>query len=161
MTRYDRSEYSLNLSQTVNLRGRVPGLWDDDGDRFIHNALHYATSNFKISASTPLDEIALHNRQAINKALERSEIEVGLAALRDVSKRRQVMLICEPFEKLYSVSNWCGAWKGIDFSAAEKEPQMKREHAWDMIVLGQSKLAKSPTRCKLAPSLRNTEAERQ
>ncbi|EEU37513.1 uncharacterized protein NECHADRAFT_86403 [Fusarium vanettenii 77-13-4] len=137
MTRHDRSEYSLNLSQTVNLRGRVPGLWDDDGDRFIHNALHYATSNLKISASTPLHEIALSNRQAINKALERSEIEVGLAALRDVSKRRQVMLICEPFEKLYSVSNWCGAWKGIEFSAAEKEPQVKREHAWDMLVLGQ------------------------
>ncbi|WAO95472.1 Hypothetical protein NCS54_01309500 [Fusarium falciforme] len=150
MTRHDRSEYSLNLSQTVNLRRRVPGLWDDDGDRFIHNALHYATANFKISATTPLHEIALHNRKAINKALERSEIEVGLAALRDVSKRRQFMLICEPFEKLYSVSNWCGAWKGIDFSAAETEPQAKREHAWDMLVLGQSRPAKSPTRYRLS-----------
>ncbi|RTE82406.1 hypothetical protein BHE90_003034 [Fusarium euwallaceae] len=150
MTRQDRSEYALNLSQTVNLRGRVPGLWDDDGDRFIHNALHYATANFNISASTPLHEIALHNRQAINKALERSEIEVGLAALRDVSKRRQVMLICEPFEKLYSVSNWCGAWKGIDFSVAEEEPQVKSEQGWDMLVLGQSRLAKSPGRYRVS-----------
>ncbi|RSL47243.1 hypothetical protein CEP54_013486 [Fusarium duplospermum] len=150
MTRQDRSEYALNLSQTVNLRGRVPGLWDDDGDRFIHNALHYATANFKISASTPLHEIALHNRKAINKASERSEIEVGLAALRDVSKRRQVMLICEPFEKLYSVSNWCGAWKGIHFSATEKEPQVKGEHDWDMLVLGQSRLAKSPGRYRVS-----------
>ncbi|RSL73023.1 hypothetical protein CEP53_000856 [Fusarium sp. AF-6] len=150
MTRQDRSEYALNLSQTVNLRGRVPGLWDDDGDRFIHNALHYATANFKISASTPLHEIALHNRKAINKALERSEIEVGLAALRDVSKRRQVMLICEPFEKLYSVSNWCGAWKGIDLSVAEEEPQVKSEQGWDMLVLGQSRLAKSPGRYRVS-----------
>ncbi|UPK95372.1 hypothetical protein LCI18_006307 [Fusarium solani-melongenae] len=150
MTRHDRPEYPLNLSQTVNLRGRAPGLWDNDGDRFIHNALHYATANFKISASTPLHKIALYNRQAINKALERSEIEAGLAALRDVSKRRQVMLICEPFEKLYSVSNWCGAWKGIDFSAAEKEPQVEKEHTWDMLVFGQSRLAKSPTRYRVS-----------
>lgn len=61
------------------------------------------------------------------------------------------MLICEPFEKLYSVSNWCGAWKGIDFSAAEKESQEKREQDWDMLVFGQSRLAKSPARCKLGP----------
>lgn len=151
-----------HLIKGLLVRRRVPGLRDDDGDRFIHNALHYATANFRLNVSTPLHEIALINRQSVNKALERPEIEVGLAALREVSKQKQHMLICEPFEKLYSVSNWCGAWKGIEFSAAaEKELRIKSEHDWDMLVLGQSRPLKAPARCELAPSPRTTEADGQ
>ncbi|KAH8600572.1 hypothetical protein B0O99DRAFT_659089 [Bisporella sp. PMI_857] len=78
----------LTLSQTVNLRGRIPQL--ENRDAFIHNSLHYATSRFLMTSSTPMGEIALP------------------------------LHICEVFEWSYNISNWSAAWKGLDFGEAVK-----------------------------------------
>ncbi|KAJ3533676.1 hypothetical protein NM208_g7879 [Fusarium decemcellulare] len=154
---HETSEYSLALSQTVNLRGRVPALSAGKGDGFIHNGLHYATANFQVSSSTPLHDIALCNRVAINQAMEETDIQAGVTALRELARCGQVMLICEPSQKLYSVSNWCGAWQGIDFSHATKEPQETNKIVPELMVLGQSRLARSPLRYRVAIMCKTTE----
>jgi hypothetical protein len=130
------------------VRGRVPALSDEKGDGFIHNSLHYATANFRINSSTPLHDIAFANRMAINQALKEDDIEAGLKALREISQCGQIMMICEPFQKLYSVSNWCRAWQGLDFSNAEGGSGGKGVKKLEPIVLGLSKQLGSPGRCE-------------
>lgn len=136
------------ISQVSLVRGRTPVLPPDESDGFIHNALHYATSNFKISPTTPLREIVLLNRKAIQEALEPAAIEDGILALREISKSKQVMLICEPHQKLYSVSNWGATWQGIDFSSAVAEDQDMSQGRPELLVLGQSRTKKAPGRCE-------------
>ncbi|KAF4982587.1 hypothetical protein FZEAL_1819 [Fusarium zealandicum] len=154
---HDESKRTIDLSQTINLRGRIPSLPKETCDGFIHNSVHYATSTFQYNPSTPLHDIALYNRKAINKALEESDIKSGVRALREVAQHGQVMLICEPFHKLYSASNWCGAWQGIDFSKAAKEPTENSGDGQELIVLGQSKAARTPGRNRIVIMCRTNE----
>ncbi|KAG7125639.1 Acetyltransferase adrJ like protein [Verticillium longisporum] len=142
------SPVTISLAQTVNLRGRVPQLLSPARDGFIHNALTYATSRYRHSRSTSVGEIAYLNRQAVNEALTPEEIDVRLAVMREMVKRGQSMHICEPFEKSYSVTNWCGAWKGVDFTNAAKrgEKQGGETRQLDMLVLGHGGERKTPKR---------------
>jgi hypothetical protein len=117
---------------------------DEKNAGFIHNSLHYATATVQINPSTPLHDIALANREAVNQALKPDDIEAGMEALREVSRRRQAMVICEPRQKWYAASNWCGAWRGIDFSKTAIEPRENTE----LVVLGLTKLPKYFGRCE-------------
>lgn len=116
--------------------------------------MHYATANFAIKPSTELDEIALQNRIAVNKALEEPDIKAGVSTLRELAKANQVMLICEPHHKLYSSSNWSGSWLGIDFTKAAPKSYDLSSYRKEMVVLGQSKTLKAPLRCKDTVMLR-------
>ncbi|KAF5697457.1 hypothetical protein FGLOB1_12752 [Fusarium globosum] len=138
------SNYDVSLSSTINYR--IPELQRENGEGFVHNAVHYATANFAIKPSTELDEIALQNRIAVNKALEESDIKAGVSTLRELAKANQVMLICEPHHKLYSFSNWSGLWQGIDFTKAAPKSYDLSSHRKEMVVLGQSKTLKAPLR---------------
>ncbi|KAM0543811.1 hypothetical protein ACHAPJ_012118 [Fusarium lateritium] len=139
------------------VRGRIPELEAEKGDGYIHNALHFATTNFTISPFTRLHEIALQNRKAITKALEPTDIEAGVSTLREIAKHGQVMLICEPHHKLYAASNWCGAWRGIDFSKAAPKSYTSREDMKELLVIGQSKVARSPGRYRVSIMCRTKE----
>ncbi|KAF9769311.1 hypothetical protein IL306_013275 [Fusarium sp. DS 682] len=152
-----KSEYKISLSSTINLRDRIPELQGAKGQGFIHNAVHYATANFAISPSTPLHEIALQNRIAVNKALDESDIQAGVSTLRQLAKAGQVMLICEPHHKLYSSSNWSGSWQGIDFSKAAPESYDKTSYRKELLVLGQSKTLKAPMRYRVVIMCRTSE----
>ncbi|KAJ4252778.1 hypothetical protein NW762_010684 [Fusarium torreyae] len=151
------SNYNISLSQTINLRGRIPELEAEKGDGYIHNALHYATTNFAVSPSTPLHEIALQNRKSVTKALEPTDIEAGVSTLRELAKYGQVMLICEPHHKLYAASNWCGAWQGIDFSKAAPKSYTAKNEKKELLVIGQSKVARSPGRYRVSIMCRTKE----
>ncbi|KAF5664615.1 hypothetical protein FCIRC_10769 [Fusarium circinatum] len=139
-------EYKISLSSTINLRDRIPELQGERGGGYVHNAVHYATSNFTMKPSTELDEIALQNRIAVTKALEKSDIKAGVSTLREIAKANQVMLICEPHHKLYSSSNWSDSWQGIDFTKAAPRSYDLSSHRKEMVVLGQSKTLKAPMR---------------
>ncbi|KAF5252568.1 hypothetical protein FANTH_2462 [Fusarium anthophilum] len=138
-------EYKISLSSTINYR--IPELQGERGEGYVHNAVHYATSNFTMKPSTELDEIALQNRIAVTKALEESDVEAGVSTLREIAKANQVMLICEPHHKLYSSSNWSGSWQGIDFTKAAPKSYDLSSDRKEMVVLGQSKTLKAPMRC--------------
>ncbi|EGY16602.1 hypothetical protein VD0002_g4359 [Verticillium dahliae] len=145
---YKTSPVTISLSQTVNLRGRVPQLLSPARDGYIHNALIYATSRYRHSRSTSVGEIAYLNRQAVNEALTTKGSDIGLAVMREKVKRGQSLHICEPFEKSYGVTNWCGAWKGVDFTNAVKtgEKQGGKTRPLDMLVLGFGGERKTPKR---------------
>ncbi|KAL1873436.1 hypothetical protein VTK73DRAFT_981 [Phialemonium thermophilum] len=120
---HDKKIRTISLSQTVNLRGRVSRLSGPDSDGYIHNALHFASARFRIGSSTSLGEIAWRNRQAIDEALQESEIEAGLTVARELVRRGQNMHICEPFERSYSIISWCTAWRDSG------EPKTPRRYA--------------------------------
>ncbi|KAL4864684.1 hypothetical protein BDV12DRAFT_200848 [Aspergillus spectabilis] len=141
---YDKKPRTIALSQSVNLRGRHPDMPYGKCDGFIHNSLHYATAHFRIDASTPVSEIAYRNRQAINQALEEKDIEIGMSVTREMVRRGQPIHICEPFERFYSFSNWCGAWRGLDFSSAIGE--QKERPVVDLLVVGQGNKPGAPRR---------------
>ncbi|KAG4259065.1 hypothetical protein FPRO03_13287 [Fusarium proliferatum] len=151
------TKYDISLSSTINLRDRIPELQSEKGEGFVHNAVHYATANFAIKPSTELDEIALQNRIAVNKALEEPDIKAGVSTLRELAQANQVMLICEPHHKLYSSSNWSGSWQGIDFTMAAPKSYDLSSYRKEMVVLGQSKTLKAPLRYRAVIMCRTSE----
>lgn len=140
----------MSLTRSLAVRGRVPQLLSPARDGYIHNALIYATSRYRHSRSTSVGEIAYLNRQAVNEALTTKGSDIGLAVMREKVKRGQSLHICEPFEKSYGVTNWCGAWKGVDFTNAVKtgEKQGGKTRPLDMLVLGFGGERKTPKRCE-------------
>ncbi|KAM0491737.1 hypothetical protein ACHAP8_010366 [Fusarium lateritium] len=152
-----KSEYTVSLSSTINLRDRIPELKGQRGEGFIHNAVHYATANFAINPSTPLSETALQNRIAVNKGLGQEDIQAGVKTLREVAKSGQLMLICEPHHKLYSSSNWSGAWQGIDLTKAAPESYDKTSYRKEMVVLGESKSQNALSRYRVVVMCRTSE----
>ncbi|KAF5563482.1 hypothetical protein FNAPI_2691 [Fusarium napiforme] len=151
------TKYDISLSSTINLRDRIPELQGERGEGYVHNAVHYATSKFTIKPSTEIDEIALQNRIAVDKALEESDIKAGVKTLRELAKANQVMLMCEPHHKLYSSSNWSGSWQGIDFTKAAPKSYDLSSYRKEMVVLGQSKTLKAPLRYRVVIMCRTSE----
>ncbi|KAJ9132457.1 Chloramphenicol acetyltransferase-like domain protein [Pleurostoma richardsiae] len=146
---HDKKTRTMSLSQTVNLRGRIPQLSDPaTRQAFVHNSLHYATARFRFGPSTPVSEIAYRNRQAIKQALDQKDIELGLTVIREMVRRGQPIHICEPFERSFNVTNWCPAWREVDFSAAleggKKDAREGRE--LKLLVVGQGTELHTPSR---------------
>ncbi|TAQ86634.1 hypothetical protein B7494_g5046 [Chlorociboria aeruginascens] len=148
---HHKSSRMIALSQAVNLRGRFPQL-ERNYDAFIHNSLHYGTARFRDKPSVPLSEIAYLNRQAIIQALDPKDVEIGIAVTREMVRRKQPIHTCEPFEKSMNITNWCAAWKGLDFSGAIKAQEKERpeRNELKMLVLGDSKEFSAPSRFSTA-----------
>ncbi|CEJ61932.1 hypothetical protein PMG11_10448 [Penicillium brasilianum] len=122
---------------------------------FIHNSLHYATARFQIDGSTPISEIAYRNRQSVNQALEQDDIDIGMSVTREMVRRGQPIHICEPFERFYSISNWCGAWKTLNFNSAVTKQDQHRKA--DILVIGQSNKAGAPRRFRTSIMCKTSE----
>ncbi|KFY92834.1 hypothetical protein V498_04711 [Pseudogymnoascus sp. VKM F-4517 (FW-2822)] len=139
----------LSLSQTVNIRGRLPEL-DQNRDAFIHNSLAYGTARFPMSRSTPLSEIAYRTRKAIIEATDPRDIGISIAVMREMVRRRQPAHIIRPFERSFHVTNWSGAWRGLDFSPAVKKDERERDASTPVkaFVLGYGGIASRPQRCE-------------
>ncbi|KAF9766720.1 hypothetical protein IL306_000834 [Fusarium sp. DS 682] len=114
-----KSPKMVTLSAPVDIRGRHTAL--PKSERYIHNALSFSSSRFPICKNTPLLEIAIQSRLAINRATQQSNIDRSLAVLREMAKSGISEHICEPFEISYATTNWSAAWANIDFSPASKE----------------------------------------
>ncbi|KAL6912509.1 hypothetical protein FSST1_010269 [Fusarium sambucinum] len=128
-----KSEYTVSLSSTINLRDRIPELKGEKGEGFIHNAVHYATANFAVNPSTPLSEIALQSRIAVNKALGQEDIQAGVKTLPEVAKSGQLMLISAP------------------------ESYDKTSYRKEMVVLGESKSRNALGRYRVVIMCRTSE----
>ncbi|KAK0627357.1 hypothetical protein B0T14DRAFT_600591 [Immersiella caudata] len=136
-----RKKHMLSLSQTVNLRGRIPELSDPDAVKgFIQNGLLYSTSRFRFHHGIPLGEIARGNRESIRRTLEPDTIDLYMAIQRELTRKCQGQHICEPLEKSYHVTNWSSAWRGLDFTPA-LESAAKEERGGKVpkvVVLGEA-----------------------
>lgn len=147
----NNKETVMALSQTVNLRGKIPELAEQEKRLgFIHNGQVYAISRFPFSHSVSIGKIAQRNRQAIKQILEPDAIEVQLAVRREMQRRKQGTHICEPFERSHGVSNWSPAWRDLDFSPALQDGAKPARHGKPLrlVVLGQGTELKSPKRCE-------------
>jgi hypothetical protein len=136
------------------VRRRVPKLQEDAADAFIHNSLHYCTAHFEMDPSTPVSEIAFQNRLALKQAMDPTDIEIGMTVVREMVRRGQSMLTCEPFERFHHVSNWTAAWKPLDFSSVVKGKDSTKEDSRrpKLLVFGEGRESpSSPGRCELSP----------
>ncbi|KAF4338421.1 nitrate assimilation regulatory nirA [Fusarium beomiforme] len=122
-----KSPRMVTLSAPVDIRGRHTDL--AKSEHYIHNALSFSTARFPISKNTPLLEIAIQSRLAINRATEQSSIDRSLAVLREMVKSGISEHICEPFEISYATTNWSAAWTDIDFSPARKSDMERDSNA--------------------------------
>ena len=109
----------VTLSAAINLRGRHPAL--PESKPYLFNAVTYSTARFPVSKATRLVDMARHNRSSTLEAVTLPQMDRSLAVLKEMNKRKYMVHICEPMELSFAVTNWCGAWRNIDFSAAVKE----------------------------------------
>ncbi|KAK4237959.1 hypothetical protein C8A03DRAFT_44244 [Achaetomium macrosporum] len=140
----------LSLTQTINLRGRIPALSSPQSQAgYIHNALVYATSHFRYDPSLPASEIARLNRAAIAEVIgDPATMEVLLAVTREKYRRGQSLHICEPFGRSYHMTNWAPAWRGLDFTPAlgESAKEGREGRKVGLMVMGEWTLPGMPVR---------------
>ena len=141
---------------TVAGRGRHPALPADKP--YLHNAVTYAIARMPISGDAPLCELAYRHRLGVRKGLELESMQRDLAVTREMCRRKYAIHICEPLELSYSVTNWCGAWRDIDFAPAvmrsEKTAGQAAPPSAAPLVLGHSLERNVTTRCELNTLLR-------
>ena len=127
------------LMSAINGRGRHPAL--PAGVPYLHNCITFAIT--RMPCNTPLSELARAHRLALQEGAKLENIEHDLAVTRELSLRKGIPYFGEPFELSYSVSNWSGAWRDIDFGpAVEKEgiAAMDAMHATAVpLIFGQSR----------------------
>ena len=129
----------LLTDANLSVRRRVPKLEGDTADAFIHNSLHRSTARFKMEPSTLVTEMAYQNRLALKQALDPKYIEIGMTVVREKVRRGQSSsLTCEPFERLYHVTNWTSAWRPSDFSSVVKGQEKAKDGSRrpKLLVLG-------------------------
>ncbi|KAG5993530.1 hypothetical protein E4U54_003332 [Claviceps lovelessii] len=142
---HKKTPRTVGLSQTINLRGLVPELTAQRSPGFIHNCLHTATARFRLEPTTPARDIAYANRKAIEQALDPRDIELDMAVVREMARLRQTTHVCEPCERSFHVSNWCAAWKDVDFSPAVRK-EKRGGGKPKLLVLGQAGERNAPLR---------------
>ena len=166
MTKFSRmgnkKKTMLALSQTVNLRGRIPELAEPEQSQgFIHNGQVYGIARFPFTHSVSIGEIAQRNRQGIKEILDPDAIEVQEAVRREMQRRKQGTHVCEPFERSHGISNWSPAWRDLDFSPALQDgaKEARDGKPLRLVVLGQGTEAKTPKRCENFLSSREIEQQ--
>ncbi|KAK2616930.1 hypothetical protein QQS21_000018 [Conoideocrella luteorostrata] len=137
------------LSAAVNLRGLIPELDADRREGFIHNSIISATARVQMQPSTPVSEVAYAHRRAIEEAMEARDIEICMAVIREKVRRGQGNHTCEPFERSYHTTNWCAAWRDLDFGPAIIGENKNENGRPKFLVLGQSGERGTPLRCEL------------
>ncbi|KAJ5369881.1 BCL5p protein [Penicillium cataractarum] len=105
----------VTLSTSLNIRGRHPALPADKP--YLHNGLSFVVSRLPV-AKTPLAEVAYKNRLAVNEGLKLTNIERSLAVSKEMYKRQLQLHVIEPPGLSYAITNWCGAWRELDFGPA-------------------------------------------
>ncbi|POR36052.1 Alpha-1,2-mannosidase family protein [Tolypocladium paradoxum] len=109
-----RSAKTVTLISAINGRGRHPAL--PAGRAYLHNCITFAIT--RMPSNTSLSQLAYAHRLAVREGAKLENIERDLAVTRELCRTRSIPYFGEPFELSYSVSNWCGAWRQIDFGPA-------------------------------------------
>lgn len=138
----------VTLSTSLNMRGRHPALPADKP--YLHNALSFAVTRMPL-AKTPLAEVAYQNRLALNEELQLANIERSLAVTKELYKRGKPLHVVESMDLSYAITNWCGAWRNIDFGPAVMRSENEKVTAGEKItavplVFGHSLERHFPTR---------------
>lgn len=140
-----KSSRTVAVATAMNSRGRHPLLPADKP--FLHNAVSYGVLITPNPGQVPLAELAYKHRLAVVEGLRLETIERHWAVTKELYKQKQSFHIVEPDTLSYSSTNWCGAWRNIDFGPAV----VPREDSGECVtapplVLGHSVLRNYPTR---------------
>ncbi|KAK3303685.1 uncharacterized protein B0T15DRAFT_540980 [Chaetomium strumarium] len=147
---YSNKKPTLSLTQTINLRGRIPALSTPQAQAgYLHNGLIYATSRFRYDPAMPASEIARLNRAAVADVLgDEDTIDVLCAVSREQHRRDQPLHICEPWERSYHITNWAPAWRDLDFgpALAEDAREARQGRRVGLVVHGDGQVPGVPAR---------------
>lgn len=90
----------------------------------------------------------------MTEGLKPDSIERSLTVLHEMVSQGRSIHIIEPWELSYGVTNWCGAWRDIDFgpvvNPSEQDGSVGRDgkNSSLPVVFGHSLERHHPTRCK-------------
>lgn len=140
-----KSARTVAVTTTMNCLGRHPALPADKP--YLHNATSSALFHTTNPGKVSLAELAYKHRLAVIEGSKLENIERSLAVSRELWKRRRSLHIVEPGQLSFSCTNWCGAWRNLDFSPAvvsrERDDECPKASP---LVLGHSLERHIPTR---------------
>jgi hypothetical protein len=86
--------------------------------------------------------------------MDPKDIEIGMTVVREMVRRGQSILNCEPFGRSFNVMNWTSAWRPLDFSSVVKGQEKVKEGSRrpKLLVLGEGREStRGVGRCELSP----------
>jgi hypothetical protein len=111
-----KTSRTVAISSAMNCRGRHPALPADKP--YLHNGTCFAPLHTPNPDQVTLAELAHKHRVAVIEGLRLENIERSLAVSKEHWKRKRPHFIVEPGQLSLSCTNWCGAWRNIDFGPA-------------------------------------------
>jgi hypothetical protein len=111
-----KSSRKVSLNTALNVRGRHPALPADKP--YLHNCICHILQQSPNPDKVPLAKLAYQHRLAVLEGIKPESIERNLAVTKELWKRKRMLQIAEPGNLGYSCTNWCGAWRNIDFGPA-------------------------------------------
>ncbi|KAJ5631782.1 BCL5p [Penicillium longicatenatum] len=116
-----KTSRNVTITTVINGRGRCPAVPADKP--YLHNCTCYAVVHTPNPDKVSLAELAYRHRLGVLEGLKSENIERSLAITKELWKRKYKIHIVEPGDLSYACTNWCGAWRNIDFrpTIASKE----------------------------------------
>lgn len=130
------------------VRGRHPAL--PAGKSYLHNAFVPASTCVDTDAS--LSTLAYQHRLAVVEASSIEYIEESMHVYDDIQSQGKKILVGQPGALIYVLSNWCAAWKDLDFSPVVanetgEAPSLAPSSPFP-VVFGHVLERNHPTRCE-------------
>ncbi|KAJ6084528.1 BCL5p [Penicillium sp. IBT 16267x] len=141
-----KTSRNVTIMSAMDCRGRYPALPADKP--YLHNCTCFAVVHTPTLDKISLAELAHRHRLAVLEGLKPENIERSLAVTKELWKQKYKIHIVEPGDLSYSNTNWCGAWRNIDFgpAVASENPAVNGSATALPLVLGHSLQRSYPTR---------------
>ncbi|KAJ5132098.1 BCL5p [Penicillium atrosanguineum] len=139
-----KTSRTVAITSAMNCRGRHPALPADKP--YLHNGTCYALLHTPNPDKVSLAELAYKHRLALVEGLKVENIERSWAVSRAHWKRHLSLHIVEPGQLSYSSTNWCGAWRNLDFGPAVVSREGDECPNTSPLVLGHALQRAYPTR---------------
>ncbi|KAJ5307586.1 BCL5p [Penicillium atrosanguineum] len=139
-----KTSRTVAITSAMNCRGRHPALPADKP--YLHNGTCYALLHTPNPDQVSLAELAYKHRLALVEGLKVENIERSWAVSRAHWKRHLSLHIVEPGQLSYSSTNWCGAWRNLDFGPAVVSREGDECPNTSPLVLGHALQRAYPTR---------------
>ncbi|KAJ5135663.1 BCL5p [Penicillium bovifimosum] len=111
-----KSSQKVSLSTAMNGRGRHPALPADKP--YLHNCICHIVQQSPNPNKVSLGKLAYQHRLAVLEGMQLESIERNLAVTKKLYNRKRMLQVTEPGNLGYACTNWCGAWRNIDFGPA-------------------------------------------
>lgn len=140
-----KTSRNVTITTIINARGRHPALPADKP--YLHNCTSYAVVHTRNPDKTSLAELAYRHRLGVLEGLKPENVERSLAVTKELWKQKYSIHIVEPGDLSYSSTNWCGAWRDIDFGpAVASDNAVNGSVSAPPLILGHSLQRTHPTR---------------